>query len=379
MRVFYWTDWVLPSIGGVEVFSARLLPALAERGHDVVVVTGHHHAGLPGAVEVQGVDVRRFPFHSTLGETDLGRTFDLIHQVAQLKRSFQPDLIHLNTLGPSVLFQLATEKHHPAPVLLTMHSPVTDDARRHDTLYGRALRSATWINCNSRAVHADLCAALPEMAARSCVTYYGMDVPTLAPAPRPVSDPVILGFGRLVDDKGFDLLIKAFARVHPVFPRARLVIAGEGAERPALEALAGDLGLSTHVRFVGFVAPAQVPHLLNTVSLVVVPSRWDEPFGLVALEAALMRRPVVAARVGGLPEVVEDGRTGLLVARDDVAGFVGAIGRLLAEPWTADALGAAARERAIGRFSWPQCVDEYEALYEDTLRRHERPMETMHG
>jgi len=379
VRVFYWTDWLLPSIGGVEVFSARLLPAMAARGHDIVVVTGQHDAGRPDAVDWPGVAVRRFPFHPALGETDMGRTFELMRQVAQLKRSFQPDLVHLNTLGPSVLFQLGTEKHHPAPVLLTMHSPVADDARRQDTLYGRALRSATRINCNSRAVHADLCAVLPEMAARSRVTYYGMDVPTIAPAPRPVDDPVILGFGRLVDDKGFDLLIRAFARVHPAFPRARLVIAGEGAERAALEALAGSLGLSAHVRFVGFVAPTQVPHLLNTVSLVVVPSRWNEPFGLVALEAALMRRPVVAARVGGLPEVVDDGRTGLLVPRDDVAGLVEAISRLLAEPGTADALGAAARERAILRFSWPRCVDEYETLYEETLRRHTRPMETIHG
>jgi len=378
VRVLYWTDWFLPSIGGVEVFSARLLPALVERGHDIVVVAGHHEAGLSDEVDWHGVSVRRFPFHPTLAAADLGRTVALMNQIAQLKRGFRPDLVHLNTLGPSVLFQLETERHFDAPVLLTMHSPVMDDAGRLDTLYGRALHSAEWINCNSSAVHGDLCAALPEMAARSCVTYYGMDAPALVPSVRPHEDPIVLGFGRLVDDKGFDLLIRAFARLHSDFPSARLVIAGEGAARPDLEALAAAVDLSACTRFVGFVAPERVPHLLNDASLVVVPSRWNEPFGLVALEAALMARPVIATRVGGLSEVVEDGRTGLLVERDDLEGLAACMSRLLAAPTMADALGAAARARAIERFSWPRCVDEYEALYKTTVRPI-RSMETLSG
>lgn len=378
MRVLYWTDWFLPSIGGVEVFSARLLPALAARGHDITVVAGHHEAGLPDEVDWHGVRVLRFLFHQTLATADPGRTVALMNRIAQLKRAFRPDLTHLNTLGPSVLFHLETQRHFPSPVLLTMHSPVMDDAHRLDTLYGRAIRSAEWINCNSSAVHADLCAVLPEMIPRSCVTYYGMDPPAFAPSPRPHEDPTVLGFGRLVDDKGFDLLIEAFARTRIDFPRARLVIAGEGAARPDLEELASALGLSACVRFVGFVAPERVPLLLDEASLVVVPSRWNEPFGLVALEAALMARPVIATRVGGLSEVVEDGRTGLLVERDDLEGLVACMARLLRAPDEADALGTAARARAIERFSWPRCVDEYEALYDATVRPI-GSMETLRG
>jgi glycosyltransferase involved in cell wall biosynthesis len=93
-----------------------------------------------------------------------------------------------------------------------------------------------------------------------------------------------------------------------------------------------------------------------------VPSRV-EGFGLVALEAAAMARPVVATRVGGLPEVVADGETGLLVDAGDFPGFVGAIERLLADEPAARRLGAAGRERAARCFDWTQHVAAYDRLY----------------
>lgn len=377
MRVLFWTDWFLPSIGGVEVFSARLLPDLARRGHEIVVVAGHHQSGLPDETDWQGVSVRRFLFHPVLAAGDVGRMTETLLEVARLKRALQPDLVHLNTLGPSVIFHLETSRRCSAPVLLTMHSPVMEDAARLDTLYGRALRSAAWVNCNSHAVHADLCRRVPEMRERSSVTYYGMDAPALQPSARPREDPVILGFGRLVKDKGFDLAVRAFESVRRRVPRARLVLAGDGAARSELEQLVAALGLSDSVRFVGAMSPERIPALLDAASLVVVPSRWDEPFGLVALEAALMARPVVAARVGGLAEVVEPGRTGLLVEPENFLALADAMIALLVDPASADRMGATARTRARERFSWSHCVDEYERLY--GLTRHGSLMEALHA
>jgi glycosyltransferase involved in cell wall biosynthesis len=110
-----------------------------------------------------------------------------------------------------------------------------------------------------------------------------------------------------------------------------------------------------------------VPALINTSSLVVVPSRWDEPFGLVALEAALMARPVIAARAGGLVEVVEDGVTGLLVDKESPGQLAEAVIRLLRDPIAADRMGAAGRDLARELFGWERCVDEYEQLYQWTL------------
>jgi glycogen(starch) synthase len=367
MRILFWTDWFLPSIGGVEVFSARLLPALARRGHRITVVAGHHRAGLPDETDFLGVTIRRFRFHQVLAANDIGRLAETIGCVARLKQAVAPEVIHLNTLGPSVLFQLQSSTRRSAPVLLTLHSPLAAELVGADTLYGRALRSARWVNCNSRALRVDLCRHLPEMERRSSVVYYGMEPPALPPVPRPTRDPVVLGYGRLVADKGFDLAVHAFAAVQRQFPSARLVLAGEGAARPDLERLAAECGLANAVRFVGAVAPEDVPALINTSSLVVVPSRWDEPFGLVALEAALMARPVIAARAGGLVEVVEDGVTGLLVDKESPGQLAEAVIRLLRDPIAADRMGAAGRDLARELFGWERCVDEYEQLYQWTL------------
>jgi glycogen(starch) synthase len=193
-----------------------------------------------------------------------------------------------------------------------------------------------------------------------------MDVPEHPPTARPHDAPCVLGFGRLVADKGFDLAVRAFAAVTRRVPNARLVLAGDGAARADLERLVTDMGLSQSVEFVGMVAPADVPALIARASLVVVPSRWDEPFGLVALEAAVMARPVVATRAGGLVEVVEEGTTGLLVDKEDPDALAAALLRLLEDPATADRMGVAARARARERFSWERCVTSYERLYESS-------------
>lgn len=368
MRVLFWTDWYLPSIGGVETFSARLLPALARKGHEITVVAGHHRGGLPDHVEIDGVTIRRFRFHTALADNDVDAIADALRRVSALKRTVAPDLVHLNTLGPSVLFHLQSARSSPAPVLLTMHSPVREDAVPPDTLSGRALRSASWVNCNSHAVHADLCRHLPEVASRCSVVHYGMDLPRLHPTARRHDPPRILGFGRLVSDKGFDVAVRAFPTVLRRWPGARLVLAGDGAARPDLERLVERLGLSGSVTFPGFVAPEDVPALVDDASLVVVPSRWDEPFGLVALEAALMARPVVATRAGGLVEVVAHAETGMIVDKDDPDALAAAILDLLADPERADRMGLAARTRARECFSWDRCVGAYEDLYETSAR-----------
>lgn len=372
MRVLFWTDWYLPSIGGVETFSARLLPSLVRKGHEITVVAGHHQRGLPDHVEIDGVTIRRFWFHTSLADNDVDAIADALRRVSVLKRALAPDLVHLNTLGPSVLFHLQSTRSWTAPVLLTMHSPVREETVPPDTLSGRALRSASWVSCNSRAVQADLCRYLPEISPYCSVVHYGMDAPHLQPAARPHEPPRIVGYGRLVSDKGFDVAVRAFATVIRRRPDARLILAGDGAARPDLERLVHRLGLSDAVTFPGIVAPEDVPALVDGASLVVVPSRWDEPFGLVALEAALMARPVVATRAGGLVEVVAHGETGVIVDKDDPDALAGAILDLLADPACADRMGIAARARALERFSWDRCVAAYEDLYE-TSRRMEKP------
>jgi D-inositol-3-phosphate glycosyltransferase len=139
-------------------------------------------------------------------------------------------------------------------------------------------------------------------------------------------------------------------------------------ERPALEAQAVQLGLGTRIVFVGTLSHDAVYPFLAEADLVVMPSRI-ESFGLVALEAAQMARPIVASAVDGLPEVIDDGQTGLLVPPDDPAALAQAIAALLDDPQRARALGAAARRRAETLFAWDRYVGSHERLFETMLRR----------
>lgn len=154
---------------------------------------------------------------------------------------------------------------------------------------------------------------------------------------------VILGVGSLERRKGFDILIAAAARVAG---DVHVVLAGDGSERAALESAAASLGV--RLRCVGFrddVAP-----LLAAADIVAVPSR-AEGLGIAALEAMAAARPVVASRVGGLAEVVQEGETGLLVASEDVPALAATLGRLAADAALRDRLGRAAAVRVRERHS----------------------------
>jgi len=381
MRVLMWTESFRPAIGGVEVFVECLARSLRERGHDVTVVTNHRDPGLPDEDELDGVPVVRVPFYAALASGRPEAIAHVRHQVADLKRRLRIDLVHVHTMSASVLFHLESARAWPAPALLTMHGGPELPHRGGETatLAHRLFERAAWICCCSRAVRAQLVAAEGPLARdRSSVVYCGIKEPAIAPVPRPIAQPRLLCLGRLVDLKGFDVALAAFARVGARWPAARLIVAGDGPARRQLEAQAVALGVSGAVDFVGWVEAGKTAALINTATAVIVPSR-RESLGLVAVEAGLLERPVVATSVEGLPEAVEHGVTGLLVAPDDSAVLADAIGVLLERPDMADAMGRAGRRHARARFSWTRTVDEYDARYRQVTEEtaHDRTGRTL--
>jgi 2-deoxystreptamine N-acetyl-D-glucosaminyltransferase/2-deoxystreptamine glucosyltransferase len=163
---------------------------------------------------------------------------------------------------------------------------------------------------------------------------------------------------RLVRSKAVDVLLRALARLRAPWS---LVAAGDGSERPRLERLARDLGIGDRCRFLGHVAePADVYAALDVVA---IPSYY-EGFCFTAVEAALAGLPVVASDASGLREVVEDGRTGILVPPRDPDALAGALERIAADPALARALADEGRRRARERFDPPRLHDELERFLE---------------
>ncbi len=360
-----WQEPFGPGRGGVHTMAEALLPALRGRGHDLAVVSRQDATDGPQRGMWKGIPVYRFPLWQALESADPAAIMRWRREIERLERDFAPELVHLNSFGPTALYHLEARRAAPPPLLVTLHSSnvlVPGSA----TVLRRTLRAASWTTACSHALLAQARRVAPEIEARSSVIHNGVDPPVGAPSPLPFDEPRVLCLGQLAPHKGFDLAIRACAVVRARFPRLRLIVAGEGPARRDLEALVEREGLGAAVDFVGRVAHADVPELLDTVTLVALPSR-REAFPLVALEAAVMGRPVVAARVDGLPEAVADRETGLLVDPESPVALAAAITFLLTHPDAAVAMGAAGRRRAAREFGLARHVDAYDRLYR-TLR-----------
>lgn len=175
----------------------------------------------------------------------------------------------------------------------------------------------------------------------------------------PAGDAPLLFFGRLAEDKGAGRLIDAVAALENPPP---VLVIGRGEQEAELRELAGARGLAGRVRFEPWVSPPELARHIAGARLVVLPSRF-ESFGNVMVETMAVGAPLISTRAGSIPEVVEDGRTGLLVPPDDTAALRDAIAELLADPERAARLGSAGRERVRALYSWDATARRYLDIY----------------
>lgn len=187
----------------------------------------------------------------------------------------------------------------------------------------------------------------------------------------------IITVANLRQEKAHEVLIEAASALLPSHPDIEFVIVGDGPRKDELEAMVGLRGLASSFSFLG--QRDDVPALLGSAHIFVLPSRSEASPNSV-IEAMASGLPVVAAATGGLVEIVEHGRTGVLVPADDVPGFAGAVDRLLRDRELAARLGCAARASVAARYSFDRMVDAFEDLYVSELRhRSARPSQIEEG
>lgn len=356
-------------IAGSERHLLTLLPALAARGVDVSMLV-IEEPDLPAdsfcaALAAAGIPTARVPIH---GHLDPGLT----GRLAAAFRAAAPDLVHTHLIHAD-LYGLAAARQAGVP-----HAVST----RHNENPFRRRALIRWLNRQAMAgadrviaISEALAAFVRDMekldAAKVVTVRYGMAPHEAAPDAREAArrrwgltphEPVAGFFGRLIEQKGVDVLLAAFALTAERVSGARLVIVGEGDRRPVLEARARALGIAGAVTFAGWADDA--PGLMPGCDVIAMPSRW-EGFGMVALEAMNAARPLVASQAGALPEVVDEGETGLLVPPDDPDALAGALDALLGDPAHAAQMGQAGRARLIDRFSVTQMVEGTLAVYRD--------------
>lgn len=183
----------------------------------------------------------------------------------------------------------------------------------------------------------------------------------------PPESPVIVTAAHFIPEKGVEYLLEGAKRVVAEKPEALFLLVGDGPQSQVLRQQAAELGIQDNVRFTGL--RSDVHRLMEMADIVAVPSVWQEPAGLVVIEGMASGRPVVATRVGGIPEYLVDQVTGILVEPRSPEELAAALLRLLNSPAEAQSMGRAGRERAASLFSMERWVSDTLATYAPVMGR----------
>ena len=362
-KLLYWSPFYLPDAGGIETLSARALPLLTEQGYQVEVIAGFGASDCAATEEYDGIRVNRFPFRHAFEQNNLKEILEIQKSILNFKQNFQPDIVHFNLSDPSILIHLQTQQPH-VPTLLALHQELNHPAFRQGSgeLFQKAIKDADWITSASTQAYNSVISRFPDLKERASIEHYGIDVSPFDPVPATYKPPILLCLSRLVPQKSVDRAIDAFVQILMTHPNAMLHIAGNGTERKMLEDLVQYRGLSSSVRFLGNIAHENVPEVMNSCSVFLLPSRW-EAFPVAALEAAAAARTVVAFPAGDLQYLIKNKETGVIVPMDDVDAFAKAVSDLLYSPEKCSAMGLTARQHVENNLGMESYVSRNDALY----------------
>lgn len=369
---------------GAEVMIASLRGALETRGHTVRVLAGNRHLS---ASRLSDFEFRAFADSSPLRALYYLYNPHACRRLREVLRTFRPQVVHLHNVQHASLAALLPLRRYPT--LLSAHDYTVIDPTGLDRIPALAPYRDAVAGYFSRGISArffweklrfalfrrlaaniNLVVACSEHLKRvleesqlfgpvislpNGVAQLGRTVPP--------AQPRLLFVGRLEPIKGLDQLLCALPAILARQPQARLMVVGDGSQRPELEQLAGALGVRQHVTFAGHVPRSEVATYYRESSMLVMPGIWPEPFGLVGVEAMSAGRPVVASHAGGTAEWLQDGRDGFLVERRQPGQIADRVLRLLASRDLLLRMSRAAAHRAA-EFSLEAYAAAMERIYE---------------
>ena len=384
MNVLFLTH-SFPRSEGDAAGSFILRLAVALRGENVNVrVVAPAGPGLPASDEIEGISVERFRYaprrYEKLAYTgnmagDVASSWtarfalvgflgsDFVHSV-RARRNFEPEVVHAHWWFPNGVVGTWVSGLARIPLVTTLHGTDVRLVRKVSVarpLFGHVLKRSAAVTTVSRWLKEETEALAPGVH------------PTVAPMPvatdrfAPGSSrngQHLLFVGRLTDQKGVEHLLHALSSMKT--PSASLDIVGDGPNREALKQLAQQLGIATRIRWHGQLSQSELPPLYQRAAAVVIPS-IDEGLGLVAVEALLCETPVVAFDSGGLRDVIQHEKTGLLVKPGDRAALANALDDLLARDGRGSQLGRAGRLYALSAFAPESAARRYAEIYRHVL------------
>ncbi|MGW2206304.1 glycosyltransferase [Streptomyces sp. NPDC001774] len=358
-----------PHIGGVELYAHHVAHAVAaDPGMRAAVITAST-TGRRTSVSVEdGVPVVRLgTWTSRYVNTPVNPLWPL--QLRRWLRRLRVDVVHAHAPVPG-LGELAVAVSGKRPAVMTYHAgTMVKGDRLRDRLLGCYERYALpRVFARTRALVAVSPASLASGRPGALEITPGVDVERFTPGPKASTRPRTLVYvGRLDRTspwKGVDVLLRAFATLADELPEARLRLVGGGDAAADHAALAEDLGITDRVEFTGPLTGASLVAEMRNAAVLVLPSLTAaESFGMVLVEAMACATPVVGSDAGGIPYVITDEHTGLVVPRGDPQALAKACARVLNDGDLADRLGANGRRRAVEHYAWPALTDRYLDLF----------------
>lgn len=361
--------------GASSIHTIRWANGLKDAGHQVHVITQHP----PLEPFNDGVVVHKFPFRGVPGY------YLMVRAVRRLLNQIQPDIVNAHyASGYGTTARLVN--WHPW-VLSVWGSDVYDFPEKspvHRLLVRRNLEAADRVASTSRCMAVQTKKHAPKLS-DIAITPFGVDLSEYSRLDRRLTAPgesVVIGTVKVMADKyGIDTLIEAFARLRERLQETPnsladslvLRIVGDGPKMKQLQKLAQRLGIADTVTFVGRVPHAEVPSELAKLDVYVALSRL-ESFGVAVIEAGAAGCPVVVSDAGGLPEVTVDGKTGLVVPRDNPEAAAEAIETLVRNPLLREQMGGAGRRHVQDNYSWEMCIDRMLLLYSSTIQNQRKPV-----
>ena len=376
-------SWEYPPlvVGGISAHVEGLAQALVRAGHEVVVFS-LHHADVPDDMTVDGVRVLRartdLPW---IPDGDLvARMASANHQLVQLAAqlgTWRPDVVHAHDW----LVAWAGDTLRALwgiPLVATIHA--TERGRHGGHLppgMPAAINAAEWwltyqareVICCSRFMAREVVDGFDLPLDKLHLVPNGVDPRLWAPAaPNGAGrEPLVLAWGRVQYEKGFQVLASAIALLRQRVPGIHCVIAGRGSYLPDLQSHIDLEGVSDIVQLAGFVPDTDLRALLHRAGCAVIPSLY-EPFGIVALEAMAAGAPTIVARTGGLAEILDGTGAGLLFEPGSAEELASAIEKVLTDPGAAAALTSAAADLLGEHYSWDAIAVSTLAVYAQALR-----------
>jgi len=365
-----------PEVGGIQAHLANLAPALVAQGHRVKIVTVRREKSQPVRDEYAGLDVLRVPqLKLPKLQTTQYLALSTALLIAQRMRG-QADVVHYHTYWPDAFTAFVVNKF--VPTVYTAHESRFLIMAEQDKFQRRlrlALRPFQTVIAPSTelltvarqfGVRADKSVFIPN-AVDSNKFSPDVNRGTVRTRYRIPNDRImILCPRRLVPKNGVKFLIESLTFLRPQLNQLSVLIVGDGPERENLEERVVELGLQDSVIFAGSQSNDDLPAFYADADFVAIPSLM-EATSIAGLEAMACARAVVATEVGGLPEIIDDGVTGLLVPPRDPEALSAAIMRLIENSELRRHLGQAARARVEREFTWEHVARETARAYEQAI------------